>query len=144
MRNAMYSSKRIRLILEEHSVVSDDEPTPVVKKTKRRKKQSRLTDDEQRIVQDATAAILNDEHVDVLLYDLKNAIVDQNWPIVQAILSIFLKNPLSDEQGIAILKSSAMKKSLPYVQRMTTDDTREIVSRICKFTILLIVKIRDS
>ena len=144
MRNAMYSSKRIRLILEEHSVVSDDEPTPVIKKTKRRKSLSELTDDEQRIVQDAATAVLNDEHVSVLLYDLKNAIVDQNWPIVQAILSIFLKNPLTDEQGMAILESSAMKKNLPYLQRMKTEDTRAIISRICKFTILLIVKIRDS
>ena len=144
MRNAMYSSKRIRLILEEHSVVSDDEPTPVVKKTKRRKSLRELTDEEQRIVQDATTAVLNDEHVDVLLYDLKNAIVDRNWPIVQAILTIFLKNPLTDEQGMAILKSSAVRKSLPCVQGMKTEDTRAIISRICKFTILLIVKIRDS
>lgn len=140
----MHSSKRIKLILKQHSVPSDDEATPVVKKTKRRKNLSELTDEEQRIVQDAAAAVLNDEHVDVLLYDLKNAIVDQNWLIVQAILSIFLKNPLTDEQGMSILESSAMKKNLPHVQKMETDETREIVSRICKFTILLIVKIRDS
>ena len=126
------------------SVVSDDELIPVVQKTKRRKKQSELTDEEQRIVQDAATAVLTDEHVSVLLYDLKNAIVDRNWPIAQAILSIFLKNPLTDEQGIAILESAAMKKSLPYVQTMKTDDMREIISRISKFTILLIVKIRDS
>lgn len=96
------------------------------------------------MVHEAAHLRLSTDYIHILLYQLKNAIVDDNWVVVEAILAILLHN---DTALVAItVLSHPVVRELGALQPSPSDDAeaKNVLKRCETFASVLLRRLRTE
>tara|TARA_B110001452_G_scaffold199740_1_gene169683 strand:+ start:2665 stop:3228 length:564 start_codon:yes stop_codon:yes gene_type:complete len=128
-------------------VVSDgeDDAPPADRAPSPKKVTNRLvlSAEERRFVDEAAHFKMDVVHTTTLLYQLKNAIVDCDWLVVEAILAIFLHNDTTPVAS-TILSHSVVRGFAHLGPGLgTNDEERVMLARCEKFALVMLLRLRE-
>ena len=102
-----------------------------------------LSAEERRFVDEAAHFKMDVVHTTTLLYQLKNAIVDCDWLVVEAILAIFLHNDTTPVAS-TILSHSVVRGFAHLGPGLgTNDEERVMLARCEKFALVMLLRLRE-
>lgn len=122
---------------EDDAPPADSAPSP-----KRANNRLVLNAEERQFVDEAAHFKMDVVHTTTLLYQLKNAIVDCHWLVVEAILAIFLHNDMTPVAS-TILSHSAVRGFAHLGPSLgTNDEERALLARCEKFALVMLLRLR--
>ena len=102
-----------------------------------------LSAEERQFVDEAAHFKMDVVHTTTLLYQLKNAIVDCNWLVVEAVLAIFLHNDMTPVAS-TILSHSVVRGFAHLGPGLgTNDEERALLARCEKFALVMLLRLRE-
>ena len=93
-------------------------------------------------IQKAALFRLDLDHTKVLLYQLKNAIVDENWVVVEAILAIFLRNDMTPVARTILAHSVVREFGMLGPGLSDKEEEKKVLKRCEKYAVVMLLRLR--